>query len=537
MISVSRSFLVFLSGAALLLSGCSVMPQAFTASQLIGSADDRLERVTADQEPVQAPISLDEAMARALKYNLDQKVEIMQHALRVKELDLTHYNMLPNFVANSGYAARDKYSGGLSLSLETLQPSLQPSTSQEKKLKTADVGFSWSILDFGLSYVRARQAADKALIAEEMRRKVVHRILEDVRTAYWRAVSADRLIARLSALEGRTTKAIANARSLYDTRQTSPITALTYERELVEITRTVQELQRELSISKSQLAALMNVPPGEEIRLSLPTRDKDLPKLCVPAKDMLRTAMLNRPELREVSYQQRINEHEADAALIELLPGFNVLAASNYDSNDLLQSNNWLNWGAKASWNLLRVFQYPARKRVIEAQGELLDSRSLALTMAVMTQVHVSRTRFMHYGRELKTAAHYFDVQRRLLNQLRVEAGGDRISEQTMIREEMNTLVAEVKYDLAYASVQNAYANVFASMGIEPYSVEGFTHLNVKELSDILRHGWFSRGDYTKRLSAHNAQTPSCASWGPDIIGAAPEPEQPSPAFFKRGPR
>jgi outer membrane protein TolC len=537
LISIFKYRLGLLAGAALLVSGCSVVPQAFTANQLIGTADDRLERVTADQEPVHAPISLDEAMARALKYNLDQKVEIMQQALRVKELDLSHYNMLPSFVTYSGYSARDNYTGGLSLSLATFQPSLQPSTSQERKLRTADVGFSWNILDFGLSYVRARQAADKAQIAEEMRRKVVHRIIEDVRTAYWRAVSADRLIARLSALEGRTTKAIANARSLYDSRQTSPITALTYERELVEITRTVQELQRELSIAKSQLAALMNVPPGQEIRLSLPTRDKDLPKLCVPAKDMLRTAMLNRPELREVSYQQRINEHEADAALIELLPGFNILAASNYDSNDLLQNNNWLNWGAKASWNLLRVFQYPARKKVIEAQGELLDARSLALTMAIMTQVHVSRTRFMHFGRELKTAAHYFDVQRRLLSQMRVEAGGDRISEQTMIREEMNTLVAEVKFDLAYANVQNAYANIFASMGIEPYSVEGFTHLSVNELSDILRHGWFARGDYSKRLTAHNAQTPLCESWGPDIIGAAPEPEPQVFTLFKRGPR
>lgn len=508
-----------------------MVPHGFTASQLIGTAEDRLERVTADQEPVHAPIALDEAMARALKYNLDQKVEISQQALRAKELDLSHYSLLPNVVTNTGYAARNNYSGGLSLSLETFTPSLQPSTSQEKHIRTSDIGFSWNILDFGLSYVRARQAADKAMIAEEMRRKVVHRILEDVRTAYWRAVSADRLIARLTALEGRTTKAIANARALYDSRQTSPITALTYERELVEITRTVQELQRELSVAKTQLSALMNVAPGTEIRLSIPDRSKDLPKLCLPAKDMVRTAILNRPELREVSYQQRINEHEADAALIELLPGFQVLAASNYDSNELLKNSNWVNWGAKASWNLLRVFQYPARKKVIEAQDQLLDARALALTMAVMTQVHVSRTRFMHFVRELKTASHYFDVQRRLLSQMRIEAGGDRISEQTMIREEMNTLVAEVKYDLAYANVQNAYANIFASIGVEPYSVEGFTHLSVRELSEILRHGWFARGDYARKLQSHNMDVPACENWGPDIIGAVPEPE------IRLGPR
>ena len=43
-------------------------------------------------------------MARALKYNVDYKVEIMEKALRIKNLNLAHYKLLPELVVNSGYA-------------------------------------------------------------------------------------------------------------------------------------------------------------------------------------------------------------------------------------------------------------------------------------------------------------------------------------------------------------------------------------------------------------------------------------------------
>jgi outer membrane protein TolC len=495
---------------ALLLGGCSVIPNPFTPVEVTSAADDRLARVAANQEPLAGEIGLDEAMARALKYNLDQKVEALELALRVQELDLAHFNLLPTAVAQTGYAARNNFSGGRSLSLLTGVESLQPSTSQEKQIGTADITFSWHVLDFGLSYVRARQLADKSLIAGEMRRKVVNRIIEDVRTAYWRAVSAERLISQLRTLEERAKSAISSSRALYDARETSPITALTYERELVEVTRTLQELQRELSLAKSQLAALMNVPPGTDFRLAVPRRDATLPKLCYAPRDMVRVAMVNRPELREVSYQQRINEHEVHAALLEMLPGIQLTAGADHDSNALLFNNDWVGWGAKASWNLLKVFSYPSKRRVIDAQAHLLDQRGLAVTMAVMTQVYVSRARFMHYSKELDTARRHLDVQKRLLKQMQAEARSDKISKQTLIREEMNTLVSEVKYDIAYANVQNAFANIFASMGLEPYEGEVYADQPVKAVADALRKSWFERGDFVGRVKASKEKLPIC---------------------------
>lgn len=486
--------------------GCTIYPQPLTDAELSGAADTNTSLVTADQEPIHGAVTLYEAMARALKYNLDHRVEEAEAAVRMAELDLAHFNLLPNVVANSGYASRDNYNASSSLNLQTGNQNFGSSTSQEKNVGSGDIGFSWNILDFGLSYVRARQSADKVLAQEETRRKVIHRVVEDVRTAYWRAVSAERLMNRLTTLEGETQKALAETRTLYKERETSPITALTYERELVEIKQKIGELQRDLNTSKAQLAALMNLQPGTKFKLAPGSSREGSLMLKASLNDMISTAVFNRPELREVAYQQRINVHEADAALLEMLPGLQVYAGANYDTNDFLMNNEWVNWGAKASWNLMKVFSYHDRQAVIDSQEGMLHQRALALTMAVMTQVHVSRIRFLHAKKELKIAGEYRDVQRRLLEQMRAEASADRISKQTLIREEMNTLVAEAKYDIAFAQLQNAYANLFSSMGLDPYAWEIDRSTDVKSVTASLKKLWFERGDlnagWNKRLAS-----------------------------------
>lgn len=480
---------------AALLGGCVVNPTPLTATEITTATAINKEAVIADQEDLDGPVSLYEAMARALKYNLDHRVEEAETAVRAAELDLAHYNLLPGIVANSGYAGRTNQNASSSLNLLTGVQNFGASTSQDRKIRSADIGISWNILDFGLSYVRARQDADKILIQDELRRKVVQRVIEDVRSAYWRAVSADRLMHKLALLEEETKSALEASRKLYDDRETSPILALTYERELVEIKQKIGEIQGELNTAKAQLAALMNVKPETKFELAYEASKSGNVAPKASLDEMVDTALNNRPELREVQYKKRINTQEARAALLEMLPGIQLYAGSNIDSNDFLLNQDWVNWGAKASWNVMKVFAYDARQNMIKLQDDMLHQRSLALTMAVMTQVHVSRIRFAHEQKELRTASEYRDVQRRLLDQMRAEEAAKRISRQTLIREEMNTLVAEARYDMAYAQLQNAYANLYASMGLTPYEWEVDNADTVKHLAGTLKNLWFEKGD------------------------------------------
>jgi len=474
---------------ATLLSGCAASVEPLTTQEVAAGANSALSSVVANQEPISHPIDLYEAMARALKYNLDYKVESYQTALRAAELDVDRYDMLPNAIASAGYNARDNVNASNSRNVSTGALSLANSTSQDTRLDTSDLTVSWNIIDFGLSYVRSRQAADKVLIGRELQHKIAIRLLEDVRAAYWRTVTSERLLAGLRRLEGRAQKAMANAHNVTSSGEISLITALTYERELAEIERSAKELQRDLIVAKTQLAALMNLAPGTNYSVVVPQELPVPPSLKMSASAMIDNALNNRAEFRENLYQQRINRHEADAALLSVLPGIQLFVGDNYDGNSFLLSNTWVGWGAKASFSLLKAFRYPAAHAAVEAQQDLLREQSLALTMAIMTQVHVSRLRYNQFAGELSASSKFLDVQRRLVEQIRIEAQADRVSEQTLIREELNTLVAEAKYDIAFASVQGAYGSVLASMGTAPEAAAFNRSASLGQLASQLRSG------------------------------------------------
>jgi outer membrane protein TolC len=491
----TRLAIVGMTALALLLQGCAVNPVSLTDQELSDAATDKLARIDADQEPVAAPIGLYEAMARALKYNLDHKVELMQMSLARAKLTNASYEGLPSIVANAGFAGRNKDAASYSENLLTGLRSSSPSFSSERSNLASDLTFTWNVLDFGLSYIRAKQTADKALIAEEQKRKVVNRIVEDVRTSYWRAISAEHLLNGFQSLEARVIKAQKNSKALRASGQTSPLAALTFERELIDIKKQIQRLERELTTAKIQLAALMNIRPGTEFQLIVPERNMLDLALKIDGVAMVEMALKNRPELRENIYSARINAKEADAALLKLLPGAQVYGSLNIDTSDFLYNSNWAAWGAKASWNVIQLLKYPALKSEIEAQSGLIDQQSLALTMAIITQVHVARARYAYLHKSAATSAEFYNVQRSILKQVKAQASAQTSSEQVLLREEMNTLVAAVEFDIAYADLQNAFATVYTSVGLDPYDANISTDMSVSALATSLRTTWRDRGD------------------------------------------
>jgi hypothetical protein len=140
----------------------------------------------------------------------------------------------------------------------------------------------------------------------------------------------------------------------------------------------------------------------------------------------------------------------------------------NYNSNSFLWEKEWWTLGSQVAWNLMSLVRYPAKMDQIDTQQNLLDAERQAMSMAVLTQLHVSRAQYAHAQREFTTASSYQTTQAKLMEQVRAGVKTGSISEQGLIREEMNTLVAEVRRDVTYADLENAYAAIIASMGVDP---------------------------------------------------------------------
>ena len=487
-----RWSLLAVMGLLVGLSGCAITPIPLTANEVQSRVKEDRAVLTKDQEPLSGPMDLYEAMARALKYNLEARVELMHKMLAESQLDLSHYAMLPRLAANAGFDGRSNYTGGFGRSLLTGRQAIEPFTSAEKNIFSADLSLSWNVLDFGLSYIRAKQAADDVLIADEERRRVANRIVQDVRVAYWRAVSAERILPSLKLLDEWVKSALDKAQAVQDERLNAPLVPLQYKLDLLNTQRYIQQLFRDLNIAKYQLAALINLPPGQEKDMVLMVPDREGKSLAMPSEleALEERALQARPELRMVDYRRRINAQEARAAILELMPSLNLVVGENYSTNKFLFNNHWAAYAARASWNLLNLFRYPARAKTIEAQDKILHTQNLALTMAVMSQVHVSVAQLAHAKKESATAMLYYDTQSQITEQARLAWRSSKLSEQAMLRERVAQVAAQLRYDAVEAELQTAWASILAAVGEDVLPLDLTQEQSVSDLALQLRARW-----------------------------------------------
>jgi len=462
----------------LLLCGCAVTPEALTPDEIKQETVADLTSMFQDQEPVTGPISLYEAIARAVKYNLDHRLKMMEDALAYKQLDLVRYDQLPELTASAGYYERNNYSGGTSIALENNpntgigagEESLQASTSSEKRVTDVNGILVWNALDFGVSYVRAQQQSNEVLITEERRRKVVQNVVQDVRYAYWRAVSAQHLLDNMDDLLDRTYSALKDSRQLESLRIQAPIQSLSYQKALLEIIQDMWFYRRDLATAKTELAALMNLKPGTPYTVVDPAGDGPLPSpdRFGTLETMEERAMLNRPELLEEHYQSRIGALEVKKAMLEMLPGLEFNLGSRYNSNYLLWQSSWAEAGVNISWNLFQLFSGPANKRVAESQVMVDDARRLALGMAVITQVHLAYQRYHIALSDFEVTEDLVAIEKRIQKHMEAEQKAAVENELEVIRSMASSLVAQMQHDLGYAEVQNSIGRILNSVGVDP---------------------------------------------------------------------
>ncbi len=460
-------------GGALFLAGCSVTPQPFTLDEALqaGQADRAL--LAAAQQPASQAIGLDEAIARALKYNRERRVQLLESVISRNQLQLSHFDMLPELAASAGYTQRSRLSASSSGTFEngTVVRTTPPtySVSADKESSNQNLALTWNVLDFGLSYVRAGQQADRLLIAQERERKAAHNLIQDVRSAYWRAISAQRLLDKVAPLGKRVDTALANSRQVESLRLRNPLDALTYQRDLLDVRRSLEGLQKDLVDAKTSLATLMGLPAGAAFRLQDPgAAGYPVPEVRLDTETLERSALARRPELMESRYQNRISHAEGRAAMLGLLPGLRLNAGVHHDGSDYLLYNNWNDYGATLSFNLFNLFKAPAVGRQVDAEKLIAQERRLAVTAAVLGQVHVARQGYEQARQQFSTASDYLGVVTRIREQRRLMRAADRSGELELIREELTEMLSELRRDVAYADLQNSHGRIFVSAGLDP---------------------------------------------------------------------
>jgi len=467
------------------LAGCAVQPRALTADERQATVQADRSAMATQQEPVQGAITLEEAMARAIKYNLDYRLKLMEEAVAQRQLDLSRTDLLPKLALSAGYSGRDNELASSSRDVITRAQSLVPSTSTDRERVTADLNLSWNVLDFGVSYYGARQQADRVLVAQERRRKVVHLLMQQTRLAYWQAAGAQLLEGKVEPVLASARKALEDSRTVEVEKLRSPLEALNYQRQLIDIVRQLEAVRDDLAQAKPRLASIMNLEPGQSFKVAVAPA-LDAPRISLPVARIEEAALLNRPELVEAQYNERIGVLETRKALARLFPGVELSLGGHYDSNSYLVNNQWSDVGLRVGWNLFNVLNAGTIRGLAQSQLEVAHQQRLALNMAVLTQVHVSQLEYLGRLRQYELTQQLNSVEQRILQYTRNASSANAQGKLDEIRASASAMMSELRMYQSYGALQGAYGQVIATIGLDPLPESVPSH-DLKTLGDAVR--------------------------------------------------
>ncbi len=501
-----------------LLAACAVQPEPFTTDQLNTKAAADRQAMFEKIDAVTGPITLPDAIARALKYNLDKRAKVMEEALAAGQTQVDKWDLLPKLTADAGYSGRDQPAASRSRDLISQTTSTSnPTYSADREGATADLGLSWNILDFGVSYFNAHQNADRVLIAAEHRRKTVHNLIQEVRYAYWRAAAAQALESRVQTTVAEAKDALGRARTVERENLKAPVESLRFQKSLLETMRQLTAIQQELSTAIFELSALINVPPGTKLVLDVPSEDKmAVPDWSMPIDTMEEAAFRDNPDLREHGYLARIAVDDTRKAIVKMLPGITFTASRNWDSDSLLVYRQWYEAGAKVTWNLFNVLSANSTLDYAHANEDVTQARRMALRMAVLAQVHVSERQFRNAVSQYQQADDLWQVDKRLvaLSEAKTDNNAQGVLER--VASEASAIASQLRRFQTYAQVEQAYAKMQATLGQDLLPEEVKT-TDLQGLSAVV----------AERLNDWNmgSQAPEFQAKAVDVPAAPPVPE------------
>jgi outer membrane protein TolC len=466
--SGQRKWRILALAALLLAPGCTMPVHPLSTLDHEQRIQGDLQSMFASQEALSGPLTLHEAMARALKYNLDHRLKRMEIAHAIKQFDLAQALMIPHMNLSGGIKGRNNVSGSSSQSITTGLTSLETSSSQEKERFTTDLGITWNALDFGVSYYQAKQQADRTLIVQERRRKVAQNILHDVRIAYWNTLVAQRHLDRIGPLMNQVRTAMSRAQQIGQEGLTDPMDQLLYRRELLSMLNQLKSLRGELATAQSQLSALINLPPGTPFQLAPPQADDPLPELTFSMEQMETMALYSRPELAEETYMERVNRQEIRTAMLRMFPTLEFGLTGNYDDNKYLYKHQWVDFSGQIIANLSDIFNAPKRVAMAKQQVEVDQTRRMALTMAILTQVRIGWIQHQETRERYQSAQEMYQLDQAILTQASAAQQADAAGDLMRIRRALDTLVSQIQRDMAQNALQESTSQMLISLGADP---------------------------------------------------------------------
>ncbi|MGB2683752.1 MAG: TolC family protein [Olleya sp.] len=501
--------IVIAVASAITLAGCSVTPEKLTKQQITEVIHHDKAFLYKDQEPIRGELSLSDVMARALVYNLEHRTQRMAQAVALGQFELAKYDMLPSLNAQAATHSRSNVDASTSVNVYSGDDSDEPTSSQDQNSITADLGLSWNVLDFGVSYYQAKQEADRYLISDESRKKVLLSLLHQAETVYWQAMTAQQLQKPVQVALNKSYQALADIEKGIDAGiYPNLLRPLLLKKQMLTTIAELETLQESLAQARISLASLINAPLDHFPRLKEP-ESIQLPVISASMEEMELLALQNSTNLAEQIYSTRIERLETRKALLSLLPGLQFNYDLKYDDNGYLMNNNWSEASVQVSWNLMKLASAGQTMENSEYREKLAEQKRLAVSMAVVTQLNLSLQKYKSAQKLLSRAEQLDNIEQQILQYSTNSAAINSISLVDQIKAEIGALQSRQSYLQTLVSAHESFGLVWVSLGLSPVP-DGYQLMKLDDLSKYIDQKLVTwrNGSLAAPLSVENREQP-----------------------------
>ncbi len=417
-------------------------PAGYAPEAVLYNDWDRAVRIDVDMQnmyvstptKIEKPIDLYMSMALALKYNYTRRLITYEDS--IIRAGRSPVNRLPEIVSHAGY-------------INDTNSSMSP-----------DLKVAWNMLDISMVYCLSQDKEYKASVAFEESRKVIHNILQETRTLYWKTLTAQRLLPVIDDMTEFMTLEVddmnAKAKELEKKGEAPEVAQLVKKRQYMEAIKNLSALKRDMETAQTRLASLMGLHPSTEFKLvGSEYGNFDLPKIRNSLADLEWLALSNRPELRE--HDLAVNAERMKL----IIKDFKDPGLKKYKNDPDFYNRLWSKQARELG---MSVFEDPASPNVLDME----HLRRQRMTALILSQVYVAWAQYMSAVEDYQINMEIASTSENIAEDFTIADGSKAEKSQL---EASRAIEDEVKAFKSYADLQESLGNLYATIGLDaiPY--------------------------------------------------------------------
>ena len=389
-------------GAAFFLVACSSSP-TFSPIQ---------------QQGLDYPITLSEAMVRALNHRLLPRMDLLEQSVIQKQW----------FIAQNSEKAAGNWTK------------------------------FWNVFDFGLRVDQVQSGSDSLLLAQEHRRRAVYRLFQEVRSLFWLVAGRQTLENFLNGFIHETRRALMENQQLHRAGSALSLQNLQYQKELLLYSHRLQEIRHQLDNAKETLAALLGLPAESDYILEIPDPPSiTVARIDVPLDQLELWALAYRPEIQQNKNKGVISLEDIRKTVLFVLPELELHSAHHEVTPAFSLYSQWQK----------RLSDLSEANAIQDDEKKATEIQHRSKLMAVLAQVHLS---YRQYGEDLRhwREAKMADaVHGHLLTAEGYSFTHGQKNRLGAIRTAFVALTARLHYYRSCGNIQNAVSRILVTLGVD----------------------------------------------------------------------